>query len=198
MHLSVRQVDCKNHLSECTIHLSEIYKANATYVKIRNTQSSVGQVLQVFHLSDCHFYSSQTIRRVKFRTLVRAAWPQVSSYYPSHCLPRVYFVTSIDAPQWVNTLRLIQNGPHFAVDIFKCIFLNENIWIEINISLKIVPKGSINNIPALVQIMAWRQPGDKPLSEPMLFSLLTHICVTRLQWVKGHCFAIWLSKLDGA
>ena len=61
MHLSVRQVDCKNHLSECTIHLSEIYKANATYVKIRNTQSSVGQVLQVFHLSDCHFYSSQTI-----------------------------------------------------------------------------------------------------------------------------------------
>ena len=69
MHLSVRQVDCKNHLSECPIHLSEIYKANATYVKILNTQSSVGQVLQVFHLSDCHFYSSQTFRRAKFRTL---------------------------------------------------------------------------------------------------------------------------------
>ena len=68
MHLSVGQVDC-NHLSECTIHLSEIYKANATYVKIRNTQSSVGQVLQVFHSSACHFYSSQTIGRVKFRTL---------------------------------------------------------------------------------------------------------------------------------
>ena len=69
MHLSVGQVDCKNHLSECTIHLSEIYKANATYVKIRNTHSSVGQVLQVFHLSDCHFYLSQMIGRVKFRTL---------------------------------------------------------------------------------------------------------------------------------
>ena len=69
MHLSISQVDCKNHLSKCTIHLSEIYKANVTYVKIRNTQSSVGQVLQVFHLSDCHFYSSQTIRRVKLRTL---------------------------------------------------------------------------------------------------------------------------------
>ena len=27
MHLSVGQVDCKNHLSECTIHLSEVYKA---------------------------------------------------------------------------------------------------------------------------------------------------------------------------
>ena len=31
--------------------------------------------------------------------------------------------------------------------------------------------------------MAWRRPGDKPLSEPMLVSLLTHICVTRPQWV---------------
>ena len=44
----------------------------------------------------------------------------------------------------------------------KCIFLNESIWISIGISLKFVPKGPINNIPALVQIMAWRLPGDKP------------------------------------
>ena len=44
----------------------------------------------------------------------------------------------------------------------------------------------INNIPALVQIMAWRRPGDKPLSEPMMVSLLTHICVTRPQWVNKH------------
>ena len=51
---------------------------------------------------------------------------------------------------------------------FKCILLNENVRFAIKISLKFVPKGSINNIPALVQIMAWRQSGDKPLSEPML------------------------------
>ena len=70
MPLSGEQVGCKNLLSECTIHLSEIYKANATYVKIRNMQSSVGQVLQVFHLSDCHFNSSQMIGRVKFWTLM--------------------------------------------------------------------------------------------------------------------------------
>ena len=31
--------------------------------------------------------------------------------------------------------------------------------------------------------MAWRRSGDKPLSEPMMVSLLTHICVTRPQWV---------------
>ena len=36
------------------------------------------------------------------------------------------------------------------------------------ISLMFVPKGPINNIPALLQIMAWRRWGDKPLSEPML------------------------------
>ena len=47
-----------------------------------------------------------------------------------------------------------------------------------------VPKGLINNIPALVLIIARRQPGDKPLSEPMMVSLWTHICVTRPQWIK--------------
>ena len=83
----------------------------------------------------------------------------------------------------INTLRLMQNGRHFPDDIFKCIFLNESIWISIEISLKLVPKGPINNIPALVQIMAWRQTGNKPLSEPMLVCSLTHICVTRPQWV---------------
>ena len=84
-----------------------------------------------------------------------------------------------------NSLRPRQNGHHFADDIFKCIFLNENVWIPSKTSLKFVPKGPINNIPALVQIMAWRRPDDKPLSELMTVSLLTHICVTRPQWVKS-------------
>ena len=52
-------------------------------------------------------------------------------------------------------------------------------------SLKTVPKGPINNIPALVQIMAWCRPGDKPLSEPMLVSFRTSICVTWPQWFKA-------------
>ena len=84
----------------------------------------------------------------------------------------------------VNTLRPRRNGRYFADDIIKCIFFNENVWISIKISLKFVPKGPINNIPALVQIMAWRRSGDKPLSEPMVVSLPTHICVARPQWVK--------------
>ena len=84
--------------------------------------------------------------------------------------------------QHLNTLRPRQNGRHLADYIFKCIFLNENVWILIKIPLKFVLKGPLNNIPALVQIMAWRRPGDQPLSEPMMASLPTHICVTRLQW----------------
>ena len=47
-----------------------------------------------------------------------------------------------------------------------------------------------NNIPALVQIIFYHRPGEKPLSERMVVSLLTHICTNRLQWVKTiHAYA---------
>ena len=87
-----------------------------------------------------------------------------------------------DSQSLLNTLRSRQNGQHFP-DIFKCILLNENVWILHKISLKFVPKVHINNIPGLVQIMAWLQPGNKPLSEPIMVKLLMHICITRPQWV---------------
>ena len=89
-----------------------------------------------------------------------------------------------------NTLRPRQNGRHFADDLFQCISVNKNIWISIKISLKFIPKRAIYNIPALVQIMAWRRLGDKRLSEPMIARLPTHICVTRPQWV-NHLEHIW-------
>ena len=76
-----------------------------------------------------------------------------------------------------------QNGRNFP-DVFKCIFFDKNVWISIRISLKFVPKGPINSIPVLVEIMAWCWPGNKPLSEPIMVSLLPHICVTLPQWVK--------------
>ena len=99
---------------------------------------------------------------------------------------------------WFNTLRTRQNGRHFPDDTFKCIFLNENVWISIKISLKFVLKGAINNIPALVQIMAWRRPGDKPLSEPMMVSLPTHKCVTRPQWVDSHIYCLFSIRRGSA
>ena len=97
----------------------------------------------------------------------------------------------------LNTLRPRQNGRHFPDGIFKWIFLNEIILILIKISLTFVPRGRINNIPALVQIMAWRRSGDKPLSEPVMDSLLTHICVTRPQWVNLDYTHICMIEAEG-
>ena len=88
-----------------------------------------------------------------------------------------------------NTLRPRQDGRHFSDDIFNCIFLKENARISLKKSLKFVPKVRINNIPALVQIMAWRRSGDKPLSEPMVVCLVAQICVTRPQWVNFTFFS---------
>ena len=85
-----------------------------------------------------------------------------------HLCPFQYYIHMFhDVLEWVNTVRPRQNGRHFPGDIFKCIFLNENIW-TITISLTFPPKGSIDSILALVQIMVWRLPGDKPLVEPMM------------------------------
>ena len=50
----------------------------------------------------------------------------------------------------INTLRPGQNGRHFADNVFKCIFLSENVRIALKISLEFVPKVPITNIPALV------------------------------------------------
>ena len=92
--------------------------------------------------------------------------------------------TSVDKISIIDTLRPKQNVRHFADNIFKCSFLNGNVWILIEISLKFVPKDPINNISALVQIMAWRWPDNKPLPESMMVWSPTHICVTRPQRVQ--------------
>ena len=39
--------------------------------------------------------------------------------------------------KYIDTLRPRQNGRHFADDIFKCIFLNENFWLSNDISLNL-------------------------------------------------------------
>ena len=76
-----------------------------------------------------------------------------------------------------------KNWRHFAYDIYKCIFLNRHVRIFLKNLLQMI---KIYNIPALVQIMAWCRPDNKPLSGQMMISLLTHICVTRPQWVMKH------------
>ena len=79
----------------------------------------------------------------------------------------------------VNTGGLVLQhqgiSSHSADDapmVSRCLRVNGNMWLSIN-------KGPNNNILSLVQIIACRRSGDKPLSEPIMENLLTHICVTR-------------------
>ena len=65
-------------------------------------------------------------------------------------------------------LPLDKMADTFADDLFKHIFLNENVRISIEISLKLCPRGSNDNKSTLIQVMAWRRTGDNPLSEQML------------------------------
>ena len=95
--------------------------------------------------------------------------PDISPLMPMH-----------QDPLLVKILRPRQNGRHFPDDIFKCILLNENIWILIEVSLKFVPILRLQLTTFQNWFRSWF--GDKPLYEPIMVSLLTHICVTWLQW----------------
>ena len=78
-------------------------------------------------------------------------------HYYSPCRHGTCSRTAWQSKPLIITLRPTQNGRHFPDDIFECIFLNENYWVSKNNSLKYVPWGLINNMRALVQIMAWRR-----------------------------------------
>ena len=89
-------------------------------------------------------------------------------------------------------------GRHQMATIFQITFWNPFSWMKMWFRFKfhwsLFP---INNIPALIQIMAWHRPDDKPSSESMMFGLATHICVTQPHWVKINkvCWRIygWLN-----
>ena len=102
-----------------------------------------------------------------FFCVMKFHWLPPSNYY----CDAVFRRHTMQAPKWIingwnwTVLRPRQNGRHFSEDTLQHIIVNENLWISIKISLKFVPEGQINNIPALVQIMAWCRPGDMPLFE---------------------------------
>ena len=97
-----------------------------------------------------------------------------------------YFSFRFSLLSWLLFLHIEAEttGRHFEDDIFKYTFFNENIWISIEISLKFVAMGLINNVPPLVQIVAFAPSRRKAIMwTPMLVCLPTHICVTPPQWV---------------
>ena len=115
-------------------------------------------------------------------------WPVLSHaillWYSSNkeirwqCFCHTCSSTYYSLQQCMNTLRPIQNGQTIFSNAFSWI---NNVWISLKTSLNFVPKVWINNISALVQIMAWHWPVDKPLYESIM--LLMHICHTWPQWV---------------
>ena len=132
---------CDNHNIINLYYLYEIY----IYVnKIWNLKKS-----NLISLSSANRYS----RHLTFRDMM--------------CLMQVQWMPPLGI-HFINLSPFGQNGRHFADDIFRCIFMNEKLCILMKIWLKFVPKGPIDNNPALVQIMAWCRKGDKPLSQPML------------------------------
>ena len=78
------------------------------------------------------------------------------------------------------------------MNIFHSNWCNSLTRIHLNmakcLSMRYSPKGPIKIIQALVQMTAGRPPGAKPLSELMMIVLLTHICITRPQWVNVRMF----------
>ena len=98
----------------------------------------------------------------------------------------------------IHVLRQIQNGRYFPHDIFKCIFVNEKVWISIKISLDFVPKRQINNITTLVQIMAWRRTGNirhpSSVRYAKIFQLWNNLSTVLFQWHRSgawtHCHLV--------
>ena len=91
----------------------------------------------------------------------------------------------------INILRPRHNGHRFPDNILKWIFVNGNVWISIKINLKIVASIPINNIPALVQIMAWRRPDAMLLSDQTIIYIRWYVSAANFTRHTKICMYVW-------
>ena len=102
--------------------------------------SSLFFALRLHKLSHLHKYTApQWI----------ASIGHIASYCLLHEPNAAAVITHLSPPPTPPPPTTEKNGRHFAGDIFKYIFVNEIFGIWINISLKFVPKGQINNVPII-------------------------------------------------
>ena len=127
-------------LSPCAIH--SCFFLTFFHHNFDNRNLNYAITVQILH----------SILMMKYHIVIHIRWSIMLLWF---CYNSQHF--------FLNTLRQRQNSCHFADNIFKSILLNENIWISIDISLNFVPKGQINNMPILGQIMACCIGSDKCL-----------------------------------
>ena len=104
----------------------------------------------------CAEFSGICVFYVTAQTCVYNTWTVL---YSAWCMQSIQCRPSIN----ILILRLRQKSRHLANDIFKCIFFNEKFWISLNISLKLVPMGPIDNNPPLVRKIAWCQTRERSI-----------------------------------
>ena len=98
---------------------------------------------------------------------------------------RLALIWNINNTFMINTLSPRRNGHNFPDDIFKGICLHENDELRLRFHWRLFLSFQSSIFATLVQTIAWRWPGDKPLSEAMVVSLLAHVHYTRPQWVNS-------------
>ena len=130
------------------------------------------------YIKTAGYIDSNEVQAFTLPTVEAMVGCDLHRYCPQAC---VYFAVKLHM-MWQNWCLLVlacslgwiisslpeKNGHHFTDNICKCIFINEKLYILIQISRKLVPKSPIGNKPVLVQVVAWCGTGNKPLPEPML------------------------------
>ena len=147
------------HQIETFSALLALYEGNSPVTGEFPSQMTVTRSFDIFFDRRLNKRLNKHSRRWWFETPSRPLW--------SHCNEIIHRPRTYEGPA-LNALRSRQNGRHSPDGIFKCIFFNENCNILMKISLKFVPQCPINNIPALVNIMAFCRSGEKPLSQQMM------------------------------
>ena len=92
----------------------------------------------------------------------------------------------------LTLLPLDKMASILANHIFTWIFLNENDRIQIQISLRFVPRSPLDSKPAVIQVMARHRTGDKPLSEPMM-TQFTDAYIYAALWEEESTNPLWPS-----
>ena len=120
-------------------------------------------------------------RRFMCSLIMYNTWPNTS-----RCLIAITWDTYIEAEaKWRPLTRHFQL--HFLE--WKCMNFDQ-------VFTEVCSTGPINDIPILVQVMAWRRYGGKPLSEPMIANLLTHIWVNQVSSIRTLCWYIMFRPGD--